>query len=252
MVLSIIIPCYNEASRGIRDKTLENRLEVLNNSLKELEDYEVIFVSDGSTDGTEDVISSYINENCLSNWISGGYVTNVGKGYAIKWGISLARGDYILFMDADLSSPLDSIAELVKSMSKDICIIFSRYLTDSVIKEKRSFVRKCLSKLSRLITLPFVPLSIRDTQCGFKLFNRELVLPALNYMVCDKWLFDIELLSYLIKCGVKVKEIPITWNNMENESTLKSSSAMFSSFKELVLLCFKHRKLCNIAKISHI
>ena len=103
MKLSIIIPCYNES------KDIAKNVEIVKDYLiKNQIDYELLLVNDGSKDNTKEVIESINGVTALS------YDDNRGKGGAVKYGIENAKGDYVLFMDADLSTDLEAINRMLE------------------------------------------------------------------------------------------------------------------------------------------
>ena len=126
MKFSIIIPCYNESQDIV--KNVDKIKDYL--ASKNL-DYELLLVNDGSKDNTKEVIESIPNVKALS------YEPNRGKGAAIKYGIGNATGDYILFMDADLSTDLSAVDKVVEHAPHYDMIIGSRHANDSVIKKKQ-------------------------------------------------------------------------------------------------------------------
>lgn len=230
MFLSIVIPCYNEASRG----SLEDRLDSIRLAFCS-EDYEVIIVDDCSKDNSYKVISDYIKRNNLSDWSVVTSEKNGGKGVALRKGFALAGGSYTLMMDADLSVDLKVVPSLLESVRKDVCIIGNRYLDDSKIVNNRSFLRKLLSKIARWLIGASFKLGVSDTQCGFKLFPTDKLKRCTSY-VGDGWLYDVELLYCMRVQGVSIKELPVRWVNMEKESTLKPLQAGFDCLMDLVLL----------------
>lgn len=229
--LSIIIPCYNEANRG----DLSKRLQILLHHTKYItETYEIIFSLDGCTDNTYPIINEFIKSRNFKHWHIIDNPINRGKGYAIREGIRNSSGEYILFMDADLSVELNILQSFINNMNNRTCVIGSRYTRGSQIKNHITLKRKIISLLSRIVTFPLLNQKVSDTQCGFKLFPRNSVLPYIGTMRCDHWLFDVELLMILSKQKINIAEIPVIWNN-SNHSTV-CNGAIKSSLKELKLL----------------
>ena len=225
MDLSVIIPCYNEDSRGNFADRLGRVSNFLNGSGLS---YEVILVNDGSIDNTQRTITNACH--VLKNFNSICLSENKGKGYAIRRGIKDSHGDYILYMDADLSTPLHYIEDFYYNDYKD-CIIGNR--VSGKIVENRSLIRKLTSFLSRFCTKLLLGLDIEDTQCGFKMIKADL-LRGIEFR-SDKWLLDVELLMYLKKNGIKIEEYPVKWGS-DLDSTLSTRKALIESFKELIRL----------------
>jgi len=234
MSLSILIPCFNEASRGDFSQRIDQVMEYLKDS--GINDYEVIFINDGSVDDTKNIIDEkkllykpYIK--CVS------YKENVGKAYALKKGILVSEKKYILMMDADLSVPLEYIGKFYSKMRGNICLVGSRRLEKSKITIEQKSNRRFIGYLSRIYTRYILRINIMDTQCGFKMFPRRSARKIIPYIRSKRWLFDIELLIYLKAANIKLYEVPIVWGT-DLVSILRSSEAIKSSVKEMIIIFF--------------
>lgn len=194
MKLSVVIPAYNEEVRIV--KTLEK----IKNYLKDF-DCEIIVVDDGSTDGT-------------SKFAQISYTQNMGKGYAIQKGVESAIGDLILFIDADNATPIEELSKLLK-VDADI-VIGSRYLPASNIEKKQSFLRVSIGRLGNFIIRLLVVKNIKDTQCGFKLFKKNIAKELFAELRTYRFGFDIEILARAQKKGLKIVEVPVTWLHNDN------------------------------------
>ena len=232
--LSIVIPAYNEESR------IGTSLHaVLDFVLRQPYSTEVIVVNDGSNDLTAEVVSSHVTEYKIAG-VELRMTTNTpnrGKGYSVKRGVTEARGEIVLFTDADLSSPVAEATKLMRPLEDGRAdIVFgSRALDRSLIAVRqplaRDFGGRIFNLLMRLITgLPF-----KDTQCGFKAFRRRLALPAVQLQRIQGFGFDPELLYIARKQGLKLMEVPVVWSHSEGSrvSFLKDSLKMFA---DLVLI----------------
>src|SRR5579862_1661171 len=177
--------------------------------------YEIIVVSDGSTDGTvcqvEQIAGRRPNVRLLT------YVPNRGKGYAVRFGMLRARGQQILFSDADLATPIEEIEKLALRLDAGYDIaIGSRDVAGSELVKRESFVRelggKTFNKLVRLLTVP----GIHDTQCGFKLFTRAAAQAIFSRCQVDHFAFDVEALYLAMRVfGLRVAEVPVRWAHQE-------------------------------------
>ncbi len=211
MTLSIVIPAYNEERR------LPATLDAIFNWLdvSPYGDAEVVVVDDGSTDSTPKVVKSRAAlEPRLRLLQNPG---NRGKGYAIRHGMLKAKGDWILFSDADLSAPIDELPKLLAAaQDEDVAIaIGSRALDRSLIGVHQSQWREMsgilFNRIMRLITgLPFV-----DTQCGFKLFRRDAAQRVFPLQRLDGFSFDVEDLFVANTLGISIIEVAVRWNNVE-------------------------------------
>ena len=234
--LSIVIPCYNENSRGNFQYRLDKLISFMceNTNI----DFEIILVNDGSTDDTLKVIKYYEDNYEFVKVIT--YKKNVGKSHALKQGIRRAVGDYTLMMDADLNVPLKNINKFYNYISKAtlhhlvIAVRTNKY-------ENRSSARKFLSRMAHLSTsiLLGIP-NIKDTQCGFKMFKTDKAVRILPCIRSKRWLFDIELILYMQAQGIKVRTYDVKARE-DVPSTINSMEALKSSIKELLMIVFTRR-----------
>ena len=225
MKLSIVVPCYNEASRLNTSKDLFYRLDRIKSINDNISNcVEFIFVNDGSTDNTYNIIHDFITEYNLINWKIYSFSENRGKGEAISYGFSKSKSDYVGFMDADLAVPISTIYSVLPLLNKKTCFIASRYVKGSRIATKRPFIRRLVSKISRLITKYVFGLKVTDTQCGFKVFPSGGIHLVDSFSLKSRWLYDIELLYGMQVLGYKFKELGVTWLNDEDTSRLSLNS----------------------------
>jgi len=204
MLLSIIIPAYNEENRII--PTLKNIIDYLHQTKMESE---IIIADDGSTDNTvKSIAGKYPWVNILS------LGENCGKGKAVREGMLKGKGDYLLFMDADSSTSIEEFEKFLPEIQgqKDI-IIGARKIKGAKIIEPQPFFRaffgKCFTWLSNLITQAHVS----DFTCGFKCFSKKATRDIFSKAVIDDWSFDAEILSIAKRLGYEIKEIPVVWKN---------------------------------------
>jgi dolichyl-phosphate beta-glucosyltransferase len=211
LTLSIVIPAYNEERR--LPATLDVVFGWLDSS--PYPDSEVLVVDDGSTDSTAAVVESRAaTEPRLLLVQNPG---NRGKGFAIRHGMLQAKGDWILFSDADLSAPIDEFPKLFEAAQENSAAIAigSRALDRSLIGVHQSQWREMsgilFNRIMRLITgLPF-----SDTQCGFKLFRRDAARRVFPLQRLDGFSFDVEDLFVARALGIPTIEVPVRWNNVE-------------------------------------
>ncbi len=205
---SIVIPAYNEAQR------IESTLVAINAFLKKTGvSAEIIVVNDGSTDTTVDTVRQY--QKSIPNLSLVDYGSNEGKGFAIKSGIIQSRGEYILFTDADNSTPIEELVALHHELENgefDVAI-GSRFLPQSNIVIKQSTYRVALGRIGNLLIRAFLLSNIRDTQCGFKLFTHEAAQHIFDLQKVRRFGFDMEALVIGKNLGYKIKEVPVSWLN---------------------------------------
>jgi dolichyl-phosphate beta-glucosyltransferase len=220
--LSIIIPSYNEEVR--LPATLSRIAAYTRSSKREIE---VIVVDDGSRDNTVAVAEKFRSEIPSLRVVSNG--ENRGKGHSVRHGMQEARGDLVLFTDADLSAPIEEVEKLLPAMKTNDVAIGSRAMDRSQITVHESYFREfagiIFNKIVRLILrLPFV-----DTQCGFKAFNRVPCKIIFEQQTIERFGFDPELLYLARHHGLRSVEISVRWGHSPatKVSMLRDSIQMF-------------------------
>lgn len=216
--LSVIIPAYNEERR--LPKTLEEINEYL---IKQDYGYEIIAVSDGSTDKTAEMVKNLIPEIKCLKLINN--KENHGKGYAVRQGMVIAQGEYRLFTDADNSTSIDQIERMWPCFKEGYDIVIgSRDVEGAVLTPPQPFYRRLLGRGFRLLTqITCGTWEILDTQCGFKGFKAEAVKDIFPRCRINHFAFDPEILMIAKKLGYKIREVPVTWEN-DPESKVKFKS----------------------------
>ncbi|OGL47871.1 MAG: hypothetical protein A2161_01475, partial [Candidatus Schekmanbacteria bacterium RBG_13_48_7] len=203
--LSIVLPAYNEENRI--PVTLDKIFSFLHSRRFT---WELIIVDDGSIDSTVEVINKSINKvpnaRLLENKI------NRGKGFSVKRGMLAANGDYCLFSDADLSTPIEFVEIFLEyhQQGYDVCI-GSRSLPDSNIEIHQPWYREKMGKIFGVLQRIFLLDKIIDSQCGFKSFNRRAAEFIFPRQVTEGFCFDVEILYIAQKHDFKIREIPVTW-----------------------------------------
>ncbi|ODS31697.1 MAG: glycosyltransferase family protein [Candidatus Scalindua rubra] len=206
--LSIVIPAYNE------EKRIGNTLGEIISYLK-TKDYksEIILVSDGSTDSTINVVIRESGEMGYDIKITENEISK-GKGYSVRRGMLETRGEYVLFTDADLSTPIDEVEKLIYWLGKGYDVtIGSRGLEDSQVEIHQSFVRESMGKIFNKIMNLIVFTGFKDTQCGFKCFKRDAVNKIFKKQRIRGYTFDVEILLIAKRQGFRVREVPVRWLN---------------------------------------
>jgi dolichyl-phosphate beta-glucosyltransferase len=212
MELSVIIPVYNE------EKIIKSSLAKIIDFLERKKwIYEIIVVDDGSQDNTLSLLQNLTNPKIKIIK----HQKNQGKGASVKDGVLAARYSYILFTDADLSTPIFELEKFLPFFSQYDILIASRALKNSRIIKKQPQLRMILGRLGNLFIRLILGLKIKDTQCGFKLF-RAKIKKIFTQLRIAKWGFDFELLFLAQKNKMTIKEIPVIWyNNPETKVGFK-------------------------------
>ena len=203
--LSIIIPAFNEEKR--LPFTLNATIDYL---MGQRYSSEIIVVSDGSLDKTKEIAEGFKLFFPELKVIE--YFPNKGKGAAVKMGMKVSRGDYRLFMDADMSVPIEFIDECLVQINKgNGVVIGSRALNKSLVIQSQSFFRETLGKMYGILLNTVTGLGIKDTQCGFKMFTSDTSERIFSVLVCENQLFDAEVLMLAKSHGISVVEVPVDW-----------------------------------------
>lgn len=220
MKITLIIPCYNEAAnlqKGVLDR-------IGNYTRDNTKFLEVLVVDDGSSDKSPDVIEErYANKFVKIRLIRN---EHLGKAFAIMTGIQEAKGDYVLFTDMDLATPIEESVKLINEADKGADIVIGSRNTH---REGAPLSRKALALGFIWIRNIMIGLrGIRDTQCGFKLFKTEAARKIIaNLKVFKKSHviktpsvtagFDLEFLFLAKKYRYRIKEVHVIWRHVETK-----------------------------------
>jgi dolichyl-phosphate beta-glucosyltransferase len=205
--LSIVIPAYNEEERLVA--SIAKIASYLDDSGV---DAEIIVVDDGSKDRTAEIAANALS-NRRGRVLRNG--ENRGKGYSVRKGVLEARGRFVLFTDADLSTPIEEhgkLAAVIRERDLDV-VIGSRALPNSDVQVQQGWLRKNMGRTFNSMIRAVTGLPFRDTQCGFKLMDRDRVKPLFDKMVVNRFAFDVELLFLCARFGLSVVDAPVTWRN---------------------------------------
>ena len=225
---SVIIPAYNEAERI--SPTLDRVLEWIDQEGRRAE---VLVVDDGSSDDTCGVVRARSESDGRLRLIENG--ANRGKGYSVAHGVREARGAWILFSDADLSTPVEELLKLEAGRGEAPISIGSRALPDSDLKKRQPFYREMMGRSFNLLVQTLVFPGIKDTQCGFKLFRADVAKALFELRTIDGFAFDVEVLFLARKHGHSVTEIPVVWINDEASRVdpIRHSLKMFADIMKV-------------------
>ena len=225
-LLSIIIPAYNEEQRlGLN---LGSVLDYLNTYSP---NYELIIVDDGSTDNTAKIVTQTIAKNPRAQLIT--YRPNRGKGYAVRAGVLASQGDPVLFMDADLSTPLSEVSRILKFLHGVDIVIGSRAQPKSQINKRPPLFRRLASFIFDQIKYALVGLSrFKDTQCGFKIFRGPIARQLFAQSQIDRFMFDVEILYLAERTGLRIREMPVSWADMPG-SKVRFWEGVVNMFRDL-------------------
>ena len=220
--ISVIVPVFNEEK--IVAQTMAEIVSYLN---KQTYTWELLIVDDGSTDKT--LMIAKKNQKTTNNKnIKIIELTHEGKGWAIKNGMLASTGLLKFMCDADLSMPIHNLQNFINNFnSKSEIIIGSRTQQNSQ-RHGESIFRQIRSKVFNIIVRSILPIPYKDTQCGFKCFTKDAAEKLFHLQQLKGFSFDVEILFLANKLGIKINELPITWEHKEQSqvSSIKDSLKM--------------------------
>ena len=234
--LSIVIPAYNEETRI--ERSLDDILSFLEHQPYKTE---VIVVDDGSSDETASRVSDRAPQyhsagqdlRVLTN------TPNRGKGFSVKRGLLAAKGEIVLFTDADLSSPITEAPKLINPIveGRTDVAFGSRALDRALIGVHQPRMRELGGAVFNLCMRTITGLKYKDTQCGFKAFRRKAAVPVFALQRVDRFGFDPEVLYIAKKQGNRLLEVPVIWNHCEGgelQSKLNYIRDSINMFADLI------------------
>ena len=212
--LAVIVPAYDEAERIV--PTLRRLAEYF-----AAQDYSwhVTVVSDGSRDATPQLASDFAAQN--PGFSADAYQPNRGKGYAVRRGFLKADAEWVLFTDADLATPIEEVEKLWKAVSDSVPIaIGSRPLKESKLEIRQPWYRELLGRMFNLLVQMLAVKGIQDTQCGFKLFRKDVACDVFERAKLDRFAFDIEALMIAHDLGYRIAEVAVVWRHQEGSKVV--------------------------------
>ncbi len=228
MKISVCIPMYNEA------KIIEkSAAELSAYCASTFEDYEILFINDGSKDNCAELVRAMD----LPNVKVTGYEINRGKGCAVRTGMLEATGDLRIFTDADLAygtAVIGECVELYKKESDSDLIIGSRKLAGDGY-EGYTFIRKLASKVYLALLQLIGGFKLSDSQVGFKCFTASAAEKIFPLCETDRFAFDFEALCYATKFGMKITEMPVRIIN-HGESKINVLRDSVKMFRDIIAI----------------
>eukprot|EP00825_Cyclidium_porcatum_P048764 TRINITY_DN8284_c0_g1_i2.p1 TRINITY_DN8284_c0_g1~~TRINITY_DN8284_c0_g1_i2.p1 ORF type:complete len:307 (-),score=54.01 TRINITY_DN8284_c0_g1_i2:209-1129(-) len=234
--VSFVVPAYNEEKR--LPKMLE---ETLNYLVKQAFKYEVIVVSDGSVDKTVQVALKYCNYKGQKIDLKVlEYKVNKGKGGAVRYGMMVAKGKYILMLDADAATQIDDFAKVYQKMqqtenNKVGIVIGTRHHYFKEIKAQRKWYRNILSYILKFILTVLSDVKVTDVNCGFKLFTSKSAKSIFNILHLQRWSFDVESFMIAYKLQTPIQEVPVNWQEIEG-SKLNVVTDSIAMTRDIILV----------------
>ena len=203
MKISVVIPAYNENA-----VVYQNMVLLDGECKKYFDDYEIVVVSDGSTDKTKDTVREKLVPLGI---VDAGYENNLGKGGALKAGVAAACGDIIVTTDCDLAYGTEVIkkaAEILwKNTDFDLLIGSRSKAADGF--EGYPFIRRVASRMYFSMISMIAGIKVSDSQCGFKVYRRDAGKKLFAQLETKGFAFDLEILMRATRQGYKIYEMPV-------------------------------------------
>ena len=218
--LSIIIPAYNEEWR------LPDTLKKITAWMQTITfAVEVLVVENGSQDRTTEIAESFARQ--FDNIIV--LHSSKGKGAAVREGMLHGKGEYLFICDADLSMPITEIESFLAPCAAGYHIVIGSREAPGARRYNEPFHRHLMGRIFNAIVRVFVVPGLDDTQCGFKLFQRQVARDVFMRQTISGWTFDVEVIYLALRDGYRVAEVPINWyfNPDSRISILQDTWQMF-------------------------
>jgi dolichyl-phosphate beta-glucosyltransferase len=219
--LSVIVPAFDEASRIA--VTIVKTLDYL---ARWHPKSELIVVDDGSKDDTRMVLDALASRDHRLMVIA--HEQNRGKGAAVRTGVLGSVGAYVLFMDADLATPIEELPKLLAYLENGEDIVIGSRAAALDIRRNQPLVREMMGRTFNRIIRSMLDIPWGDTQCGFKLFRGDLARSLFSEARIEGFAFDVEILLAARARGSRIREVPVVWAHGPNSkvSMVRDSSRM--------------------------
>ncbi len=225
--LTILIPAYNEAKR--LPESIVKINDYCRANIKQY--YEILVVDDGSIDGTATLVQE--QQSQIPALVLHRYEQNRGKGFALRKGMDLAAGRYVLFTDSDLSTPIEEIDRFLRKLEEGARIVIAtRKHTNANILKHQPLWRESMGKTFTWLSNTILGLEVSDFTCGFKAFEASAGKHIFSIQLIDRWAFDSEVLFLAKRSGFEIHEIPVQWIDSP-ESRVRAFRDTFTSLAAL-------------------
>jgi glycosyltransferase involved in cell wall biosynthesis len=241
MKLSVIVPVYN--SGLFISETFQELVDYLE---KLGEDYELLFVDDGSRDNTGSILENLAGPHPRVFLIRNR--ANRGKGFSVRNGMKQAQGDFLVFTDADLAYPPTEIGKIVHTLREgvDLAIATRVAAASRFIMSPKFFgylyTRHVGSRFFNWLVRKVLGLSIYDTQAGLKGFSRKAKDIIFDRQTLEGFTFDVELIYIAKKFGLTVREVPVVFRYFSEPTTVSFMMQSLASLKDLFSIRLKDHK----------
>jgi dolichyl-phosphate beta-glucosyltransferase len=212
--VTLVLPAFNEAAR--LDGALDELFAYLATNRELADRIDVLVVDDGSIDGTSDIVTRRPEAASAGGrtqpMLAVMRVPHAGKGAAVRSGMLAAKGDLLVFADADMATPPNQLPVLLAALDRADVALGSRFQPDgSDLRASQPPLRRVLGRLFHALAAAWVSGSVRDTQCGFKGFRREAARDLFGRQQITSIVFDVELIHLARRRNYRVEVVPVQW-----------------------------------------
>ncbi|MDJ0522331.1 MAG: glycosyltransferase [Planctomycetota bacterium] len=234
--LTLLVPCFNEGAHVDRFAAAAAAWAARHPGLA----LEFLFVDDGSTDDTRARLER------VSRQLPGGRVlaldANVGKGGALQAGVAHARGETVLFLDADLAVDLSHVERALELRDQGADVVVGcRNIPGASIERRQRWPRRWLGRVYRRMARFWLGLRVADVTCGFKAFRRDVARELFARAHAPRWGFDAEILFLAERAGCDVRQMPVRWYDGE-VSAVRLRRDVWGALRELAGVRWRHRR----------
>lgn len=234
--LSLVIPAYNEEERLKR--FIPGIVEYLRGKGWT---FEIIVANDGSQDGTARVTDELAKTHPMIRLIT--LNPNRGKGGAVRAGMLEARGRFVVFTDADQSTPIAQVDKLLAKLDGEgyDLVVGSRYMLGSDVQRSQTWHRALMGRMFRWAARAVCVRGVEDTQCGFKGMTRDAAQKTFSQVTTTTPIFDVEMLMIAARAGLRVAEVPVIWVHDHETRIPYTIGKAWSTWVELLRIRRHHQ-----------
>jgi len=227
--VSLVIPTYNEEQR------ITSTLDLLIADAEPFQLLEVVIVDDGSHDRTAELVTARAAETDLPIHLIQ-LPRNRGKGAALRAGAAEAVGDYVAFLDADLSTTTSAIPRALAAIEAGADVVIGTRISPDGVDFRRTQprIRQLSGRIFVALRRLIVGLPYADTQCPFKLFRRDAAARLFPAAETSGWAFDVELLARARALGLTITELPVDWHHITGSHVKVGPVAALKVVGELI------------------
>lgn len=205
--LTVVLPAFDE------EAAIERALHAIGAHLEaSVTGYEIVVVDDGSRDGTAARVARAAAEDARIRLLRS--PRNRGKGHAVREGILASRGEVVVFLDVDLSTPIETLERAWPLLDAGAHVVVgSRRMPGSEIEIHQGALRETLGDVFRRGARRLLGIPVSDLTCGFKVFTGPEGRALFRRVALTDWSFDVELLVAAVDAGLVVRDVPVRWRN---------------------------------------